>query len=258
MATPWIDLHCHIDKLEETPDEVLARAAAEGVDRLITIGTEPKDHPVVLELAKKYFPKVACTLGVHPHDATELTDEALEFMRENLAHPYVVAVAEIGLDYYYNHSPRETQIAAFRKQMELAESADLPVQIHTRDAEEDTIEILREFKGRVRGVIHCFTGTQTLADAALDCGYNLSISGVVTFKAADELRKVVQGVPLDRIHVETDSPFLAPVPMRGKPNTPAHVVFTAQKVAELHGVDLEQVRQTTAQNAQKMFPKLRL
>ena len=162
------------------------------------------------------------------------------------------------MDYYYEHSPRETQVAAFRKQMALAESCGLPVQIHTREAEEDTIDVLREFKGRVRGVIHCFTGTKTLADAALDCGYNLSISGVVTFKGADELRQVVRDVPLERLHVETDSPFLAPVPLRGRPNTPAYVLHTARKVAELKQVDLEQVRQVTTANARKMFPKLSL
>jgi TatD DNase family protein len=254
----WIDLHCHLDKLEEGPETALELAASAGVERVITIGTEPADHPVVVSLAQKHFPKVACTLGVHPHEATSYTPDVEKFMRQHLADSYVVAVGEIGLDYYYNHSPREKQIEVFKQQMDLAAEFGLPVQIHTRDAEEDTIEILKSYQGRVGGVLHCFTGSQNLAMKALDFGFNISISGVVTFKNAEELRQTVRDLPLDRIHVETDSPFLAPVPLRGKPNTPAYVVHTAEKVAELKGISLEDLKKATAQNASKAFPKLSL
>lgn len=254
----WIDLHCHLDKLAEGPEAALRQAEEAGVERVITIGTEPADHPVVLELARKHFPKVACTLGVHPHDAVSFDDTCRDFMRKHLPEPEVVAVAEIGLDYYYDHSPRETQISVFEQQMEMAASFGLPVQVHTRDAEEDTVEVLKAFRGRVRGVIHCFTGSAWLAQQVLNCGFNLSISGVVTFKNAEELRKTVASTPLDRIHVETDAPFLAPVPLRGRPNTPAYMVHTAEKIAELKGVSLEELQEITTDNARKMFPKLQL
>jgi TatD DNase family protein len=168
----------------------------------------------------------------------------------------VVAIGEIGLDYYYNQSPKEEQIDAFRAQLGIAERTGLPVEIHTRDAEEDTIRVLNEFKGRVKGIIHCFTGTRWLAEQALDLGFNISISGVVTFKNADDLRATVKMLPLDRIHVETDAPFLAPIPMRGRKNTPAYVVHTAKFVAELKGVTLEELCEQTRKNALAMFPKI--
>jgi TatD DNase family protein len=150
------------------------------------------------------------------------------------------------------------QKKAFRRQMEIAEKLGLPVQIHTRDADDDTIEILKEFKGRVRGILHCFTGTANLAENALDMGFNLSISGVVTFKNADSLREIVKNAPLDRIHVETDAPFLTPAPFRGVKNTPQYVIFTAKFVSELKGVPLDEFSRQMMKNAQKMFPKLQL
>lgn len=252
----WIDMHAHLDKLEEGVEAAIENATAAGVHRIITIGTEPADHETVLAISQKYFPKVCCTLGVHPHEGALYTEAAGDFIEKNLHLPYVVAVGEIGLDYFYQHSDKESQRAAFRRQLEIAQKHKMPIEIHTRDAEPDTIEILTEFKDSVRGLIHCFTGTAWLAEKALDLGYNISISGVVTFKNADELRSVVKMIPLDRIHVETDSPFLAPVPMRGRKNTPAFVVHTAQKVAEIKGISLEQLAEATAKNAQKIFPKL--
>jgi len=183
-------------------------------------------------------------------------DSVEEFLEKNVDAREVVAVGEIGLDYHYDNSPREEQKVAFRRQMDLAARHGLPVEIHTRDAEPDTIEILKEYKGRVGGVIHCFTGTMELARAALDCGFDISISGVVTFKNAEELRSVVKFVPLDRLHVETDAPFLAPVPMRGKPNVPAYVVHTARAVASLKGVTEEELALVTLANARRTFPKL--
>ena len=168
----------------------------------------------------------------------------------------MVAIGETGLDYYRNDAPRDVQIAAFRAQMQLAADFGLPVEIHTRDAEDDTKVILQEFKGRVKGLLHCFTGTWDLAKAGLDAGFNVSISGVVTFKNAEPLREVVQKLPLDRLHVETDAPFLAPVPYRGKTNHPGWIVHTAQTVADLHKISLETLSHHQRRNAHQLFDKL--
>lgn len=253
----WIDIHAHLNMLEEGVEAAIAGAKSVGVKKIITIGTEPGDHPLVLEIARKYYPDVYCTLGVHPHDGKAYTAEAGAFIEQHASEPCVVAVGEIGLDYYYDQSPRPQQQEAFRAQLDIAKRTGLPVEIHTRDAEEDTITILNEFKGAVSGVIHCFTGTEWLARQALDLGFNISISGVVTFKNADSLRSTVKMLPLDRIHVETDAPFLAPIPMRGKKNTPAYVVHTAKFVADLKGISEEQLCEQTRANALKMFPKIK-
>ncbi len=252
----WIDIHAHLNMLEEGPEKALELAQEAGVKRIITIGTEPQDHQLVLDLAQKYYPQVYCTLGVHPHEGVVYTEEVGQFIEKHATAKEVVAIGEIGLDYYYNQSPVEDQKKAFRAQMAIAEKLGMPVQIHTRDADEDTVEILKEFKGKVTGVIHCFTGTEWLAMESLALGYNISISGVVTFKNADSLRETVKKVPLDRIHVETDAPFLAPVPKRGKKNTPAYVLHTAEFVSELKGVSLETLCEQTRKNALKMFPKI--
>lgn len=253
----WIDVHTHLDRLEGGPEVALRLAQEAGVKRLITIGTEPADLPLVIELAEKFAPHVFCTIGVHPHDGVKYNSEVGEFLRKNASHPRVVAIGEIGLDYYYNQSPKEEQLTAFREQLQIAAEAGLPVEIHTRDAEEDTVNLLKEFEGKVKGIIHCFTGTEFLAREALNLGYNISISGVVTFKNADSLRSIVRDiVPLDRLHVETDAPFLAPVPMRGKSNTSAYVVHTAQVVADLKNVSLQTLSEQTKKNAEKLFFKL--
>jgi TatD DNase family protein len=252
----WIDVHTHLNFLKETPEQAMQSAKAEGVERFITIGTEPKDHNVVLELARKYYPTVMCTLGVHPHEAKLYSDEIEAFFETNLPSKEVAAVGEIGLDYYYKNSEPEEQKTAFRRQLELASRHKLPVEIHTRDAEPDTAEILTEMKGRVTGLLHCFTGTMWLAERALDLGFDISISGVVTFKNADALRDVVKFVPLDRLHVETDAPFLSPVPMRGKPNVPAYVVHTGRFVADLKGISEAELQTACANNARRLFTRL--
>ena len=256
MGTEWIDIHAHLDMLEDGPEGTLSRAQAAGVNRIITIGTEPSDHQLVLDISRKLYPHVYCTLGVHPHHGVQWKDETGEWIEKHLPEKEVVAVGEIGLDYYYNQSPAEEQKEAFRRQLDIAARHNMPVEIHTRDAEKDTAEILNEFRGRVRGVIHCFTSSQWLAEQCLDLGFNISFSGVVTFKNADELRKTCQYVPLDRMHVETDAPFLAPVPQRGKKNTPAFVVHTAEVVAGLKQVSLEKLAQQTNENARQLFPKI--
>lgn len=256
---PFIDVHVHLDKLKTPFDEALVAAKSLGVDQVITIGTEPDDHPVVLALSQKYFPQVACTLGVHPHEASLWNLAVGDWIRNAFAGPGargIVAVGEIGLDYYYNNCPREQQLEAFRQQMNLAIELNLPVEIHTRDADDDCAIVLREYRGRVTGLLHCFTSSMDLAKTALDCGFDISISGVVTFKNADPLREIVRFLPLNRIHVETDSPFLAPVPMRGKSNLPEFVLHTAKAVADLKGVDLATLSEATRANAYRLFPRL--
>jgi TatD DNase family protein len=254
----FIDMHAHMDRLEHGPEEALRLAQEQNIQRVITIGTEPSDWPVVLEIAQKLHPHVFCTLGVHPHEGVTYNDEAEAFIRAHCHQKEVVALGEMGLDYYYNHTAKDQQKDAFRRQLALAAQVGLPVEIHTRDAEADTVEILSEFKGRVRGLIHCFTGTKWLAEKSLDLGFNVSISGVVTFKNADDLRKTVEYVPLDRLHVETDAPFLSPVPLRGKKNTPSFMIHTAQLVADLKKVNLEKLADITTQNAETLMPKLKL
>lgn len=251
----WYDLHTHLDKLEEGVETALTLAKEAQVEKLVTIGTDPEDLKVVLSLAEKY-PHVYCTLGIHPHDGSTYTSEVGQFIEQNIHNPKVIAVGEIGLDYYYKSSPVEAQREAFRAQLEIARKYQMPVEIHTRDAEEDTVSILKEFNGEVRGIIHCFTGTEWLAMQCLDLGFNISISGVVTFKNAESLRETVRKLPIDRIHVETDAPFLAPIPKRGKSNTPAYIVHTAAFVAELKGLSVEQLAEQTRLNAHKMFPKI--
>lgn len=256
MDMGWVDIHTHLNFLDVSGQEAVDEALAQGIQKFITIGTETKDLPIVQKLAEDLSPQVFCTLGIHPHEGIQFDDEVDTYLRENLLGERAVAVGEIGLDYYYDNSPREKQIEAFKRQMQIAADLKLPVEIHTRDAEEDTIEILEEYKGRVQGVIHCFTGTQKLATAALDYGYNISFSGIVTFKSAQELREVAIKTPIDRMHVETDAPFLAPVPVRGKKNRPLNMLWTAQLVAELKKTEIPAFCSQMKKNAQVMFPKL--
>lgn len=250
------DIHAHLDMLEDSPEVTIQKAKVAGVEKIFTIGTEPADFDFVLKTAKQFYPDVYCTLGVHPHHGVVYTEEVGAFIKKHLHEKEVVAVGEIGLDYFYKNSPPEAQKEAFRKQMMIAEKYQMPVQIHTRDADEDTVEILKEFQGKVFGVIHCFTGSEWLAKQCLDLGWNISFSGVVTFKNADALRQVCKMVPLARMHVETDAPFLSPVPKRGQKNTPAHVVHTAELVAHLKNVSLEKLSEITSANARQLFPKI--
>jgi TatD DNase family protein len=253
----WIDIHCHLDKLEIQPEEAIKLAKESGVDQVITIGTEPADHQIVLEYARTYGPFVSATLGVHPHEA-KLWDQRIgDFFRRLGPSSEVVALGEMGLDYYYSHSEPLVQIAAFHEQLEIAGELGLPVQVHTRDADADTVEVLKKHKGQVRGVIHCFSGDRDFARKCLDCDFNISFSGIVTFKNAQELREVLKFVPRDRFHVETDSPFLAPVPHRGKKNMPAWVSVVGQFVARELEMTAEQLAFLTRTNTLDLFPKLR-
>ena len=246
------DVHTHLNMLNISAEQAVADATAAGVEKMITIGTEPEDWEKVRKLAKN-FPEVEGALGMHPHTANLYDDEVEKNLRKLLDSEGIVACGEIGLDYHYEYSDRKKQKEVFYRQMLLAEEKNLPVEIHTREAEEDTLAILKEFKGRVQGLLHCFTGTWFLAEGALDQGFNISFSGIITFKKAEELREVCQKVPLDRLHLETDAPYLAPAPHRGKQNKPAWVVHTAEVVANLHKVSKEELSKKTQSSYEELF-----
>ena len=252
----WTDTHTHLDKLKD-PKQIMDAARSAKIRRIITVGTEPEDWMEVLKLSKQFTPEVFGTLGMHPHRADSFNEECEIFLKKHLSDNFVVAVGEIGLDYYYEHSPRDIQKKAFYRQLHLAEEWNLPVEIHTRDAEEDTLAILREFQGRVKGILHCFTGSYKMAQQALDLGFNISFSGIVTFKNSKDLQETCQKIPLDRLHIETDAPYLAPVPYRGKENQPSWVVYVARKICELHNVNEEVLSEQLEENTLKMFPKIK-
>ncbi|MBX9766112.1 MAG: TatD family hydrolase [Bdellovibrionales bacterium] len=252
-----IDVHTHLDELELNPETAIAEAKRSGIDRLITIGTKPDDLNFVVEMTKKFPGVVFGSLGIHPHESASFNPKVRETMVALAANPGIVAIGEIGLDYYYNHAQKDVQKQAFREQVELAVELGLPLEIHTRDAEEDTIKILQDYRGKLKGLIHCFTGTRWLAEKALDLDFNVSFSGIVTFKNAESLRDTARVIPLDRLHVETDAPFLAPVPHRGKKNLPSYLTHTAQFISDLKGVSLEKLTEQLNQNAQDLFPRLK-
>jgi TatD DNase family protein len=250
-----IDAHCHLERADyEEINVVLERARAAGVVHAVVIGQfqAPGDWGNALELAAAHADFLSPTLGIHPHDADRATEEDFAALERTCARLEVRAVGEAGLDYYYNRSSRDAQVQVFRRQCALARTLNKPLVVHVRDAHEDCEAILRE-EGIRRGVIHCFTGDTAAARRYLDLGFHLSLSGVVTYKKTEALQDAVRFAPLDRLMVETDSPFLAPVPHRGRKNEPAHVVETARKVAELKGITLEELAAITTTNASSLF-----
>ena len=250
----WTDTHTHLDKLKD-PERAVAEAQSQGVHRMISVGTEPEDWPEILRLAGR-LAGVFVALGTHPQNAESFDEKNEGILRKRLSEKSVVAVGEIGLDYYYERAPRNVQKEVFRRQLRLAEERGLPVEIHTRDAEEDTLALLREFQGRVRGLLHCFTGSCNMARQALDLGFNISFSGIVTFKNSGELQETCKKVPLDRLHIETDAPYLSPHPFRGKENRPNRVIYTARKVCELHNVTESFLSEQLEKNTLSLFPKI--
>jgi TatD DNase family protein len=251
VALRWIDDHCHLDLTAErgpSADEAVAAARAVGVERLITVGTDVASSVAAIEVARAQE-GVWATAGVHPHDAKEGWD-GLEAL---LAEPEVVAVGECGLDYHYDHSPREAQRRSFAAQIALAHAHDLALVVHTREAWDDTFDILGAEGVPERTVIHCFTGGPDEARRCLDLGTHLSFSGIVTFKGAPEVREAVELCPLDRLLVETDSPFLAPVPHRGRPNQPAFVTLVGEAVADVKQAPLAAVAEATWANAARVY-----
>lgn len=254
-----VDSHCHLNYPELYPDidGVLARALENDIRYCLSINTRLSEIETLKTITETY-PHVFCTVGVHPHDAKDhSTEDLMAQLAHHAAHPKVVGLGETGLDYYYDTSPRDQQIESFEIHLAASTELNLPVVIHTRSADEDTLASLNKYPDAT-GVFHCFTGSMELAKEALDRGYLISFSGIITFKTAEELREVVRFTPLDRMLVETDSPFLAPIPHRGQSNQPAWTRIVAEKVAELKGISLEEVAHATTENFFNLFSKAKI
>jgi TatD DNase family protein len=255
---PLIDSHAHLDSEDLAGDleGVMSRAQAAGVARVVTIGLWRKDGDFgnALELATRWPAFFSATIGVHPHECARVGESDWARSAELAADPRVVGVGETGLDFHYDLSPRDVQERCFRRSIRLAHQVGKPLVIHVREAEQVCLRVLRE-EGipAAGGVIHCFTGDAGAASAYLDLGLHISVSGIVTFKTAGSIREALLLVPADRLLVETDSPFLAPIPFRGKRNEPAHVKLVAEKVAEVRGQSLDAVAELTTENARRLF-----
>lgn len=253
-----VDSHCHLDYLagEEDLDAVVERARAAGVGTMLTIGTRLDRFPEVAAIAERYA-DVWCTVGVHPHEAGEEGQAGPERLLELTEHAKVVGIGESGLDYHYDNAPRPAQRDSFRAHVRAARDSGLPLVVHAREADDDVAAILRE--GREEGpfacVMHCFSSGRALARQALELGFSISFSGIVTFKAADELRGIAREVPIERLLVETDAPYLAPVPKRGRRNEPAYLAHTAAVLAELKGLPAEELARATSDNFFRLFGK---
>ena len=253
-----VDSHCHLDfpDFADDRDAVLARAKAAGVGMMVTISTKVSEADKIIALAEAHD-QLVCSVGIHPHEAGREPQTSAEQLVHLAKHEKVVGIGETGLDYFYEHSPRDAQQKNFRAHIAAARESGLPLIVHARDADEDTADILEDEmgKGVYPGLIHCFTAGPELAKRALDIGFYISISGIATFKNATALRETIQAIPLERLLVETDAPFLAPVPNRGKRNEPAFVADTARALAELKGVSLEALSRATTDNFFTLFSK---
>ena len=254
-----VDSHCHLDYLKRDGrdlDEVVSAAMRSDIGTLVTICTKVSEFDTIREIAEAHD-RVWCSVGIHPHEAESEPRVDAARLIELAQHPKVVGIGETGLDYFYEHSPREAQKTSFRAHIAASRETGLPLIVHTREADDDTVAILEDEmgKGAFPGVIHCFTSSRWLAERCVDMGMAISISGILTFKTAEDLRATVEGLPLESLLVETDAPFLAPVPKRGKQNEPAFVVHTAQRLAELKGVTPEELAQVTTENFFRLFSK---
>ncbi|UCB50168.1 MAG: TatD family hydrolase [Deltaproteobacteria bacterium] len=250
-----IDTHAHLDMKDFDKDRqaTLDRALEGGITHIITIGIDLSSSLKALELAKTYD-FVYASVGYHPHNATQIDQQVMGELEKLVSEPKVVAWGEIGLDFYRRYSPPDTQVEAFKRQLGIAMDLDLPVIIHDREAHRELFEILKEMrKAKTNGVIHCFSGNYDMAMALIEMGYYISIPGTVTYKKALQVQEVATGIPLDRLLVETDAPFLAPVPYRGKRNEPLFVTYTAQKIAELRNLSSQEVALKTSENAKRVF-----
>lgn len=254
-----IDSHVHLDdsRYDDDRPDIFRRAADAGIEAFVTIGCDLSTSRAAVQLAQTHS-NVYATIGVHPHESRHIDDSWYPELRRLADHPKVVAYGEIGLDYHYDHSPRDVQRQRFREQIREARALQLPIVVHTREAQEDTLSILREEQAQeIGGVFHCFSGDAWLAKDALELGFYLSFSGVITFKNAAMLREIIQTVPLDRIMVETDCPYLTPMPYRGKRNEPAYVTHVARTIADLIGNGkpdaFNTVARATVENTKHLF-----
>tara|TARA_R110000868_G_scaffold350693_2_gene612012 strand:- start:10138 stop:10941 length:804 start_codon:yes stop_codon:yes gene_type:complete len=254
-----VDSHCHLDfpDFAAEVDAVVARAHDAGIGLMVTISTKVSEFDRVLAIAER-FPNVYCSVGIHPHEAATEPETDAARLIELAKHPKVVGIGETGLDYFYEHSPREPQQRCFLAHIAAARETGLPLIVHTRDADDDTARILSEEmgKGAFTGLLHCFTSSQKLATHALGLGFYISLSGILTFKSAADLQVTASGVPLDRLLVETDAPYLAPVPKRGKRNEPSFVVHTAAKLAELQNISGDELALQTSENFLRLFSRV--
>jgi TatD DNase family protein len=260
-----IDTHCHLemDDFDKDREDVIKRAKDAGIEAIITIGSDLKGNIGGVELSKKYD-FIYCSVGFHPHDAKDFTEDIFNQIKKWATPPHppltkegqregkVVAIGEIGLDYHYDNSPREIQRQVFMKQLQLAKEVNLPVIVHSREAKEDTLEIIKE-SGINKGVLHCFSGDIDMAEKAMAMGFYISIAGPVTFKNAKRPKEIAKAIPDDYLLIETDAPYLAPEPFRGKRNEPAYVVNTARTIAELRGITIEDLARITTLNAKRLF-----
>ncbi len=251
----FVDSHCHLDYADPTARaEILARARRAGVETLLTISTRLSEFADIRAIAES-DPNIWCSVGVHPHEAAvenAATAELVALTR----HEKVVAIGETGLDFHYDHSPRPDQISAFRAHCAASRETNYPLVIHSRAADDETAAILTQEKVS-QGVIHCFSTGRALAEAALALGFYISLAGILTFRNAEELRQIARDIPLDRLLIETDAPYLAPVPLRGKPNEPAFIVHTAARLAEIKGVAVAELARATRDNFFRLFTKAR-
>ena len=254
---PIAETHFHLDYLKEgSAEDILQAARAIGVERFMTISVQPDNMPIALQLAEQHE-DVYATIGVHPHEAASYDDSTTAYLRTHAIHDKVVAIGEIGLDYYYDHCDREVQRRVLCQQLEIAIESALPVVIHTREADDDMHAILREYAPQMprKGVVHSFTSGMALAQTAVELGFCLGINGIVTFNKADNVREVVAATPLSHLLLETDAPYLTPVPYRGAENAPRFLPFIAERIAEVKGVSVDEVlKQTWHNSLQTFFP----
>jgi TatD DNase family protein len=254
-----IDSHCHLDfpDFTEELDAVVARAREAGIGRMVTISTRVRQHTRVLAVAER-FADVFCSVGTHPHHSAEEPEVDARMLVSLAQHPKIVAIGEAGLDYHYDNSPREAQEKSFREHIAAARETGLPLVIHSRDCDADMARVLEDEagKGAFPAVLHCFTGGRDLALKAIDLGLHVSFTGILTFKRSDDLRAIARDLPADRIMVETDAPYLAPLPYRGQRCEPAYTVETAKVLARARGVSLEDIAQITTENFFRLFSKV--
>lgn len=260
----WIDSHCHLNhkniREKGSPEEIIKAAKQGGVDGLLTICCRLSEEVEALAAISKANDNVWHSIGTHPHDAGLEAEKKIsveDIVKIARSDSNIVAIGESGLDYYYDNSPREDQIISFRKHMQACVETDLPLVVHSRDAEEDTARLIKEESagGKLRGVMHCFSSKHVLAEKTLEEGFYISFSGIITFKKSEELRETAKIVPLDRVLVETDAPYLAPVPYRGKTNEPAYVAKTGEFLADFYGLEVEEFAKITTENFFRLFNK---
>jgi len=254
-----IDSHCHLNYSSDGPllTEVLANAKENNVGLMLNIATKQSEFDDLLKVSKCYE-EVYFTLGIHPHEAKEMDESVSEKIYLNANNNKFIGIGETGLDFYYNHSDKSAQIVSFEKQIEIAQDLSLPIVVHMRDAEADTLKIIKKQlkKKNFNGVIHCFTGTQKFADEMIELGFYISASGIITFKKSDELRQVFKSIPLTRLLIETDSPYLAPEPFRGKINQPSYIIHTLAKLSEIHNININEMIGITKANFKSLFKKI--